>query len=107
MGHVLLVKRFDRDGGGRREVFARFAFNVLMDNTDDHDKNHSFVRTGAGQWDLSEAYDLLPQTSGAGGRGMPMGRWNAAMRSASGIDGKKRRKSRDNPRIMDGDGPSR
>jgi serine/threonine-protein kinase HipA len=116
VGHILLVKRFDREGsrrvhalsarsmlskmlrpsyatmaetlrakcpasemeGRRREVFARFAFNVLMDNTDDHDRNHAFIMLGNGAWDLSKAYDLLPQMHGAGGRGMPVGRRRGA-----------------------------
>jgi serine/threonine-protein kinase HipA len=95
--HVLIVDRFDRQGGRRtgfvsaltmleaadgeqhsyleiadaierysprptadlRELYRRVVFSVLTANTDDHLRNHAFLRRGRG-WALSPAYDLNP-----------------------------------------------
>ena len=57
---------------GCRELFRRMVFNVLMDNTDDHEKNHSLVLQD-GQWNLSKAYDALPQLTGLGAQAMSIG----------------------------------
>jgi serine/threonine-protein kinase HipA len=95
--HVLLVDRFDRNGGRRigfvsaltmleardgerrsyleiadlierhsprteadlRELYRRVIFSVLTANTDDHLRNHAFLRERDG-WTLSPAYDLNP-----------------------------------------------
>ena len=40
------------------EVFRRMVFNVLTNNTDDHNKNFSFVMSEEGAWRLSPAYDM-------------------------------------------------
>lgn len=40
------------------EVFRRMVFNILANNTDDHDKNFSFVMDKQGRWRLSPAYDM-------------------------------------------------
>lgn len=40
------------------EVFRRMTFNVLANNTDDHNKNFSFVMSEDGTWHLSPAYDV-------------------------------------------------
>ncbi|HEY4242289.1 MAG TPA: type II toxin-antitoxin system HipA family toxin [Kofleriaceae bacterium] len=41
------------------QLYRRVVFNVLVSNTDDHLRNHGFVRA-AGGWRLSPAYDLNP-----------------------------------------------
>lgn len=41
-----------------REVFRRLVFNILANNTDDHNKNFSFLMDRKGSWRLSPAYDL-------------------------------------------------
>lgn len=41
-----------------QEVFKRMVFNILANNTDDHNKNFSFVMTEDGTWRLSPAYDM-------------------------------------------------
>lgn len=46
----------DRD---LRQLWRRIAFNVLVSNTDDHLRNHGFLRAPHG-WRLSPAYDLNP-----------------------------------------------
>ena len=40
------------------EVFRRMVFNILANNTDDHNKNFSFLMDEQGRWRLSPAYDL-------------------------------------------------
>lgn len=40
------------------EVFRRMVFNILANNTDDHNKNFSFLMDEKGKWRLSPAYDL-------------------------------------------------
>lgn len=40
------------------EVFRRMVFNILANNTDDHNKNFSFLMDEQGQWSLSPAYDV-------------------------------------------------
>ncbi len=40
------------------EVFRRMVFNILANNTDDHNKNFSFLMNDDGSWQLSPAYDM-------------------------------------------------
>ena len=40
------------------ELFRRAVFNVLTNNTDDHEKNFSFLMLQNGEWHLAPAYDL-------------------------------------------------
>ena len=40
------------------EIFRRMVFNILANNTDDHNKNFSFLMDEHGRWSLSPAYDL-------------------------------------------------
>jgi serine/threonine-protein kinase HipA len=103
---VLIVRRFDRDGGGRigylsamtmlesqdgaegsyveiaevieehspaasvdlHELWRRIVFSRLISNTDDHLRNHGFLRTSTAGWSLSPAFDLNPNPQ-VGGRG--------------------------------------
>lgn len=41
-----------------QEIFRRMVFNVLSNNTDDHNKNFSFIMNEDGSWRLAPAYDL-------------------------------------------------
>lgn len=45
----------------KQELFRRMVFNGLLGNTDDHLRNHAFLRVN-GEWQLSPAYDLTPNT---------------------------------------------
>ncbi len=45
----------------KQELFRRMVFNGLFGNTDDHLRNHAFLRVN-GEWKLSPAYDLTPNT---------------------------------------------
>lgn len=42
----------------QEEVFRRMVFNILANNTDDHNKNFSFLMDPDGCWHLSPAYDM-------------------------------------------------
>jgi serine/threonine-protein kinase HipA len=42
-----------------RELWRRLVFNVLVSNTDDHLRNHGFLRDAEG-WHLAPAYDMNP-----------------------------------------------
>jgi serine/threonine-protein kinase HipA len=42
-----------------RELYRRIIFSILTANTDDHLRNHAFLREHEG-WTLSPAYDLNP-----------------------------------------------
>ena len=44
----------------RVELFRRIAFSVLVSNTDDHLRNHAFLRLAPSGWSLSPAYDINP-----------------------------------------------
>jgi serine/threonine-protein kinase HipA len=56
-----------------REIFKRLIFNILIDNTDDHEKNHAFIYTKAGQYSLSPAFDVLPTGQAFGYQAMDVG----------------------------------
>ena len=43
-----------------RELFRRMIFNILMDNTDDHEKNHALLMDDAKCLTLAPAFDVLP-----------------------------------------------
>jgi serine/threonine-protein kinase HipA len=56
-----------------RELFRRMVFNILIDNTDDHEKNHALLVTDAQQYELSPAYDVLPSGQALGFQQMRVG----------------------------------
>ncbi len=61
----------------QKELFRRMVFNILMDNTDDHEKNHAFVRAQDGFYDLSPAYDVVPSVQGLGQQQLRVGKCEA------------------------------
>jgi serine/threonine-protein kinase HipA len=50
-------------GSDLRELWRRIAFSVLISNTDDHLRNHGFLRTSSAGWSLAPAFDLNPDPS--------------------------------------------
>lgn len=60
-------------GEQMRELFRRMVFNILIDNTDDHEKNHALLVNEAQQYELSPAYDVLPSGQGLGYQQMRVG----------------------------------
>jgi serine/threonine-protein kinase HipA len=67
----------DRHMSQMRELFRRMVFNILIDNTDDHAKNHALVVTDANQYELSPAYDVLPTGQALGFQQMRVGEQEA------------------------------
>jgi|HubBroStandDraft_2_1064218.scaffolds.fasta_scaffold32064_3 serine/threonine-protein kinase HipA len=43
-----------------RELWRRIVFSILISNTDDHLRNHGFLRLSTAGWTLSPAFDLNP-----------------------------------------------
>jgi serine/threonine-protein kinase HipA len=77
MGYPELARLLRRAGVARdgenvqdaHELFRRMVFNIFMDNTDDHEKNHSLLVVAPfehGRLRLAPAYDVLPTNSGQG-----------------------------------------
>lgn len=62
----------DKQIEDRKELFRRMAFNILIENTDDHEKNHAFIFSG-GYWSLAPAFDVLPLMSNSGHQEMIVG----------------------------------
>ncbi len=63
------ITQDDRNQRDARELFRRMVFNILVDNTDDHEKNHSLLVVNPfanGRLKLAPAYDVLPTNSGQG-----------------------------------------
>jgi serine/threonine-protein kinase HipA len=56
-----------------RELFRRMVFNLLIDNTDDHEKNHALLMDDAQHLHLSPAFDVLPTAQGLGYQQMRVG----------------------------------
>lgn len=42
------------------ELWRRIAFSILISNTDDHLRNHGFLRTSTAGWSLAPAFDVNP-----------------------------------------------
>ena len=49
-----------------KELWHRMLFSVLISNTDDHLRNHGFLRTDATGWQLSPLYDVNPSSDRTG-----------------------------------------
>jgi len=72
------LRRRGATAGGRhleqmRELFRRMVFNILIDNTDDHEKNHALLMADSGEYELSLAFDVLPSGQALGYQQMRVG----------------------------------
>lgn len=56
-----------------QELFRRMVFNILIDNTDDHEKNHALLVSDVQQYELSPAFDILPSGQALGFQQMRVG----------------------------------
>ncbi|QHE74724.1 type II toxin-antitoxin system HipA family toxin [Hydrogenophaga sp. PBL-H3] len=56
------------------ELFRRLVFNILIDNTDDHEKNHVLLVQDTQQLRLSPAFDVLPAGQALGYQSMHVGK---------------------------------
>jgi serine/threonine-protein kinase HipA len=74
----LLRRRGVVDGGvarmQMRELFRRMVFNIFMDNTDDHEKNHALLMTDDLHLVLAPAYDVVPTAQGLGYQQLRVGK---------------------------------
>jgi serine/threonine-protein kinase HipA len=55
------------------QIFRRMIFNILIDNTDDHEKNHVLILRSDGLYELAPAFDVLPSGFGLGYQQMRIG----------------------------------
>ena len=56
----VIEEESDRATADLRELWRRIAFSILVSNTDDHLRNHGFLRATTGGWSLSPAFDINP-----------------------------------------------
>lgn len=75
---LLRLAHPDRQAAMREELFRRMVFNILMDNTDDHERNHSVRLMFDGYQALTPAYDVVPSLQNLGYQAMAVGREGAA-----------------------------
>lgn len=61
-----------------QELFRRMVFNILIDNTDDHIKNHGFLYVADNKYRLAPVYDVHPQGTHLQYMGMPLVNDNAS-----------------------------
>ncbi len=71
------VAQGERYVADMRELFHRRVFSILMDNSDDHEKNHALIASGHRPYELSAAYDVLPARQALGFQQMRVGRQDA------------------------------
>lgn len=55
---MLVCRNLHLSDDAGEEIFRRMVFNHLANNTDDHNKNFSFMMSPRGEWSLAPAYDL-------------------------------------------------
>lgn len=73
---ALLLRRrgpVDSHRAQMRELFRRLVFNILIDNTDDHEKNHVILVRDDQQYVLAPAFDVLPIGQSLGYQAMEVG----------------------------------
>jgi serine/threonine-protein kinase HipA len=61
----VLEERSSEASADLRELWRRIVFTVLISNTDDHLRNHGFLRKSTAGWSLAPAFDLNPDPEGA------------------------------------------
>ncbi len=73
---LLLRRRGEADHFAQQgeQLFRRMVFNILIDNTDDHEKNHALIVNAAQRYRLSPAFDVLPAGQALGYQQMRVGR---------------------------------
>jgi serine/threonine-protein kinase HipA len=59
----VIERHSPRTGEDLGELWRRIAFSILISNTDDHLRNHGFLRTSSAGWTLAPAFDLNPDPS--------------------------------------------
>jgi serine/threonine-protein kinase HipA len=59
-----LEERSPHAGTDLQELWRRIVFTIMVSNTDDHLRNHGFLRQSTAGWSLSPAFDLNPNPEG-------------------------------------------
>lgn len=74
-GIVQLGKRIGhRTGALSEHVFRRMLFNIAIGNTDDHLRNHAFIKKASeAEYVLSPGYDIVPNTGLQGSHAIALG----------------------------------
>jgi len=60
----VIEERSPDAGADLSELWRRIVFTILISNTDDHLRNHAFLRLSTAGWSLSPAFDLNPNPEG-------------------------------------------
>ena len=83
---LLLRRRGDpqRIAANGAEVLRRMGFNILIDNTDDHEKNHALLVDGR-SYALAPAYDVLPAGRALGYQQLRVGTQGLAASMANAL----------------------
>jgi serine/threonine-protein kinase HipA len=73
---LLLRRRADAEhfAAEGAQLFRRMVFNILVDNTDDHEKNHVLLVDARQRYRLAPAFDVLPSGQALGYQQMRIGR---------------------------------
>ncbi|MEQ1630829.1 MAG: type II toxin-antitoxin system HipA family toxin [Planctomycetota bacterium] len=70
------IRRFgDHVKSDLEELWRRMVFALLVDDCDDHLRNHGFLMVEEGRWSLSPAYDVnpVPESESSRGNRTPLG----------------------------------
>jgi len=67
------------------ELFARMVFNILVDNTDDHLKNHGLLHERGDYYALAPAFDVVMQLTNLGQQALRVGARGAASTIANAL----------------------
>lgn len=62
----VLRRLSQQPGADLEELFRRMVFNLLIDNSDDHLKNHGMLCSDGKHYRLSPAFDVVPQLTNLG-----------------------------------------
>ncbi|SFG09204.1 type II toxin-antitoxin system HipA family toxin [Neptunomonas qingdaonensis] len=68
------ITRIGSNPEDKKELFRRMVFNVAIGNTDDHLRNHGFIKNiDDNFYRLTKAYDVVPQVSASGQQAISLG----------------------------------
>ncbi len=70
---LLRLAHPDQQASQREELFKRMVFNILIDNTDDHERNHCLRLNLNGYYELAPAFDVLPSLQNLGYQSLVVG----------------------------------
>lgn len=56
-----ISKLSDQPERDKLELYKRMVLNILLNNDDDHMRNHGFIRSSQNSWRLSPLYDVVPR----------------------------------------------